>query len=198
MTLPSLQWIEPVIEAARKQAGGGAATLPTVVVRVDQQRLYVWEGGKVTDVFDVSTSERGIGNQDGTYKTPLGLHRIAERFGDGAAPGTVFRARANTGEIAEILTGEGERSRRDNITSRILWLEGLEPGLNRGGSIDSYQRYIYIHGTDEEGRIGEPASEGCVRMRNDEVIELFPRLPVGTLVVILNGPDYEAGRVLPV
>ncbi|WP_019624176.1 L,D-transpeptidase [Thioalkalivibrio thiocyanoxidans] len=197
MTLPSLQWIEPVVAAARKQAGSGEG-FPVVVVRVDQQRLYVWDDGKVTDVFDVSTSERGIGNQDGTYKTPLGLHRIAERFGDGVAPGTVFRARANTGEIAEILTGEGERSRRDNITSRILWLEGLEPGLNRGGNIDSHQRYIYIHGTDEEGRIGQPASEGCVRMRNAEVIELFPRLPTGTLVVILSGPDYETGRILPV
>jgi len=197
VTLPSLQWIEPVVEAARAQAGT-ADGLPVVVVRVDQQRLYVWEDGKVTEIFDVSTSERGIGNENGTYKTPLGLHRIAERFGDGAERGTVFRARANTGEIAEILTGEGERSQRDNITSRILWLEGLEPGLNRGGSIDSYHRYIYIHGTDEEGRIGQPASEGCVRMRNDDVIELFPRLPVGTLVVILNGPDYETGRILPV
>jgi len=185
--LPSLQWIEPVVRDARERAPN-ADDVPVVVVRVDQQRLYVWEAGRVTEIFDVSTSARGVGFEEGTFKTPLGLHRIAERFGDSAPRGTIFRARGNTGQIAEILTEPGAQSPRDNITSRILWLEGLEPGINRGGNVDSLRRYIYIHGTDEEGRIGEPASEGCVRMRNDEVIELFPRLPVGTLVMILEGP----------
>ncbi|MFO7954351.1 L,D-transpeptidase family protein [Thioalkalivibrio sp.] len=185
--MPSLQWIEPVVRDARERASN-ADDMPVVVVRVDQQRLYVWEGERVTDIFDVSTSARGVGFEEGTFTTPLGLHRIAERFGAGAPRGTIFRARGNTGQIADILTEPGARSPRDNITSRILWLEGLEPGINRGGNVDSRSRYIYIHGTDEEGRIGEPASEGCVRMRNDEVIELFPRLPVGTLVLILDGP----------
>ena len=189
--MPSLEWIEPVVRDARERAPN-ARDVPVVVVRVDQQRLYVWEGGRVTDIFDVSTSARGVGFEEGTYTTPLGLHRIAERFGEGAPRGTIFRARGNTGQIAEILTEPGARSPRDNITSRILWLEGLEPGINQGGNVDSLRRYIYIHGTDEEGRIGEPASEGCVRMRNDEVIELFPRLPVGTPVMILDGPTVPA------
>ncbi|WP_026142856.1 MULTISPECIES: L,D-transpeptidase [unclassified Thioalkalivibrio] len=189
--MPSLEWIEPVVRDARERATN-AGDVPVVVVRVDQQRLYVWEGGRVTDIFDVSTSARGVGFEEGTYTTPLGLHRIAERFGEGAPRGTIFRARGNTGQIAEILTEPGARSPRDNITSRILWLEGLEPGINQGGNVDSLRRYIYIHGTDEEGRIGEPASEGCVRMRNDDVIELFPRLPVGTPVMILDGPTVPA------
>lgn len=186
--MPSLEWIEPVIRDAQERAPDAVA-VPIVVVRVDQQRLYVWERGQVTDIFDVSTSERGIGFEEGTFKTPLGLHRIAERFGEDAPRGTIFRARGDTGQIADILTEPGARSRRDNITSRILWLDGLEPGINQGGNVDSLRRYIYIHGTDEEGRIGEPASEGCVRMRNDDVIELFPRLPVGTVVTILDGPE---------
>ncbi|WP_018877506.1 L,D-transpeptidase [Thioalkalivibrio sp. ALE28] len=186
--MPSLRWIEPVVRDARERAPD-AGDVPVVVVRVDQQRLYVWEGDRVTDIFDVSTSARGVGFEEGTYTTPLGLHRIAERFGEDAPRGTIFRARGNTGQIADILTEPGARSPRDNITSRILWLEGLEPGINRGGNVDSQRRYIYIHGTDEEGRIGEPASEGCVRMRNDEVIELFPRLPNRTLVMILDGPE---------
>lgn len=193
--MPSLRWIEPVVRNARDRAPN-AGGLPVVVVRVDEQRLYLWEGDRVTEIFDVSTSARGVGFEEGTFTTPLGLHRIAERFGEDAPRGTIFRARGNTGRIAEILTEPGARSPRDNITSRILWLEGLEPGINQGGNVDSLQRYIYIHGTDEEGRIGEPASEGCVRMRNDEVIELFPRLPVGTPVIILDGPTVPdlAGR----
>ncbi|WP_026279937.1 L,D-transpeptidase [Thioalkalivibrio sp. ALJ16] len=186
--MPSLEWIDPVVADARRRAPD-ADGLPVVLVRVDQQRLYVWEQGRVTDIYDVSTAARGVGFEEGSFTTPLGLHRIAERFGEGAPRGTIFRARGNTGEIADILTEPGARSPRDNITSRILWLDGLEPGINRGGSVDSLRRYIYIHGTDEEGRIGEPASEGCVRMRNDEVIELFPRLPVGTPVLILDGPQ---------
>ncbi|WP_026287689.1 L,D-transpeptidase [Thioalkalivibrio sp. ALJ24] len=189
MTLPALEWIEPVAEEARERARA-AADLPVVVVRVDQQRLYVWEHGRVTDIFDVSTAENGVGSEEGSLRTPPGLHRIAERFGEDAPKGTIFRARGDTGQTAEILTGPDERSARDNITSRILWLEGLEDGVNRGEGIDSLQRYIYIHGTDEEGRIGQPASHGCVRMRNDEVIELFPRLPVGTPVLILADIDF--------
>ncbi len=187
--MPSLDWMEAVVRDAQARAPGAGEPRPVVAVRVDQQRLYLWREGRVTDIFDVSTSARGVGFEDGSLKTPLGLHRIAARFGEGAPRGTIFRARANSGQIAEILTEPGARSPRENITSRILWLEGLEPGINRGRAVDSQQRYIYIHGTDEEGRIGEPASQGCVRMRNDDVIELFSILPVGTLVTILEGAE---------
>lgn len=187
--MPSLNWMDAVVRDAQARAPGNGEPRPVVVVRVDEQRLYLWREGRVTDIFDVSTSARGVGFEDGSLQTPLGLHRIAARFGAGVPRGTIFRARANSGQIAEILTEPGARSPRENITSRILWLEGLEPGINRGGSVDSQQRYIYIHGTDEEGRIGEPASQGCVRMRNDDVIELFPVVPVGTPVTILEGEE---------
>jgi len=98
--------------------------------------------------------------------------------------GAIFKARQNTGRIAQILTGADERSTADNVTTRILWLDGLEPGVNKGGNVDSYERYIYIHGTDEEGRLGNPASHGCIRMRNADVIDLFNRVDEDTLVVI--------------
>lgn len=195
--MPSLEWIKPLVRAAQAHVPS-AAGLPVVVVRVDEQRLYLWDAGWVTDIYDISSAWRGVGSEEGTYRTPLGLHRVAERHGSGARPGAIFRARASTGRVARILTGAGERSPEDNITSRILWLEGLEPGRNRGGSVDSFARYIYIHGTDEEGRIGTPASEGCIRMRNDDVIELFDELPLGALVLILEGPDYDPAGSVPV
>jgi len=159
---------------------------PLIVISTNEQKLYLIENLKVTQNYTISTAEAGLGNQSGSNKTPLGVHRIAEKFGQGAPPGTIFKARKNTKRIAKILTQPGARSNADNVTSRILWLSGLEPGVNKGGKVDSHARYIYIHGTDEEGRLGKPASHGCIRMRNSEVIELFNRVPVGTLVDIVN------------
>ena len=101
------------------------------------------------------------------------------------AGATIFRSRANTGKVAKILT-EPIDVEEDLVLTRILWLEGLEPGVNRGPGIDSKSRYIYIHGTNEEGLIGTPASHGCLRMKNDDVIDLFDRVPVGTEVWILD------------
>lgn len=112
----------------------------------------------------------------------MGLHRVAEKIGEGAAVGAVFLGRKPTGEV--VLPGSADPG-RDAITTRILWLEGLEDGLNAGGTVDTRSRYIYIHGTPHEGQIGSPASRGCVRMRNADVIELFERTPTGTHVLIL-------------
>jgi lipoprotein-anchoring transpeptidase ErfK/SrfK len=159
---------------------------PVLIVRVGEQRLYLFERGLPMQHYPVSTSRFGVGNQDGSLRTPLGVHQVRRRIGDQVPPGTIFRGRRNTGEVARILNGPGGRSLEDNITSRILWLDGLEEGVNRGDGIDSFQRFIYIHGTDEEGRIGQPASDGCVRMTNTDVIELFDRVPQGTLVVIVE------------
>ena len=92
--------------------------------------------------------------------------------------------RVYSGQIATIYTDQ-TKSKTDDVTSRILWLEGLEKGLNKGAEIDSYKRYIYIHGTSEEGRLGTPASHGCIRMKNKEVIELYDKIKIGTLVLIL-------------
>ncbi|MEZ5536585.1 MAG: L,D-transpeptidase [Thiolinea sp.] len=160
------------------------STDQVILIDATIQRLMLIEYGQVVDSWIISTAEAGLGSRKGSNQTPLGVHRIKKRFGDGAAPGTVFKARRNTGRIAKILTEPGARSREDNVTTRILWLDGLEPGRNKGGNVDSFGRYIYIHGTDEEGRLGQPASHGCIRMRNLDVIDLYNRVGLDTLVVI--------------
>ena len=171
---------------ADRLAAHGEAGDQALVVDVPGQRLYLYESGELVGSFPVSTAERGTGNREGSMKTPLGLHRIDEKIGADAPRGMIFRGRRPTGELAEILTGPDERAAHDDVTSRILWLEGLEPGVNRGGEVDSKQRYIYIHGTPEEGRIGQPASHGCVRMTNADVITLFDRVREGALVDIIE------------
>ena len=160
------------------------STEQVILVDATIQRLMLIEYGQVVSSWVISTAEAGLGSRKGSNQTPLGVHLIKQRFGDGAAPGTVFKARRNTGRIAKILTEPGARSRVDNVTTRILWLDGLEPGRNKGGNVDSFERYIYIHGTDEEGRLGQPASHGCIRMRNLDVIDLYNRVGPDTLVVI--------------
>lgn len=155
----------------------------SLLVDVSQQRLQLTLPSGERKVWPISTAARGTGSASGSLKTPLGRHRISERFGAGAPLGTVFRARANTGEIAEIHTGEVDVE-EDLVLTRILWLEGLEEGKNRGPGIDSKARYIYIHGTNEEGLIGRPASHGCVRMKNADVVELFELVKIGDPVLI--------------
>ncbi len=160
------------------------STEKLILIDATRQELILIEQGQATRRWLISTAEAGIGSKKGSNKTPLGVHRIAKTYGDGAPLGTIFKARQNTGRRAKILTQPGQRSRADNVTTRILWLDGLEPSLNKGGNVDSFERYIYIHGTDEEGRLGAPASHGCIRMSNQAVIELFERVGVDTLVVI--------------
>ncbi|MCL2182613.1 MAG: L,D-transpeptidase [Chitinispirillia bacterium] len=127
----------------------------------------------------VSTSRFGIGNRDGSYMTPLGLHRVEEKIGSGATPWTIFKSREDTGVVwSEGMDGENQ------ILSRIIRLRGLEPGVNVGPGIDSYERYIYIHGTNNEEMIGTPMSHGCVCMKNDDVINLYNIVEEGTLVYI--------------
>lgn len=179
-------WIDDAVNGALAREPSGW-NRPVLLVRIDEQQLYVWEGGRVVDMYPVSTSEQGTGNRRNSYQTPLGLHRVAARIGDGAPLGAVFRARAQTGEIARVPSRADEAGPGDRVTSRILWLDGLEPGHNQGGDVDSFERYIYVHGTDEEGRIGRPASKGCIRMRNADIIELFARVPLNTLVLISDG-----------
>ena len=156
-----------------------------VLVNINQQTLHLYRNNELTKSYPISSSKFGIGNQAESFKTPLGVHRVAKKIGDGAPAGTIFKARVNTGKTAEIITTNAA-SKDDYVTSRILWLEGLEPGKNKGEGIDSFQRYIYIHGTAEEGRIGQPASRGCIRMRNIDAIELFDLLETGTLVNIIE------------
>jgi len=155
----------------------------TLLVDVSEQKLAVYQQGRETASYPISTSSYGIGSQSGSNKTPLGAHYVKKKIGAKAESGTIFKGRKNTGKVAQIepkprATGD------DYVTSRILWLSGLEPGKNQGAGVDSFKRYIYIHGTHEEGLIGQPASHGCVRMTNRDVIELFERVPEDTLVYI--------------
>ncbi len=155
-----------------------------LIVDTTAQKMFLIENGKATNEWVISSAEKGVGSEKGSDQTPLGVHRIAEKIGAGAQLGTIFKSRQNTGEIVNILTAPGADSPDDYVTSRILWLDGLEPGLNKGGNVDSHERFIYIHGTGEEGRLGTPASHGCIRMKNKDVIDLFERVNENTLVVI--------------
>jgi len=130
----------------------------------------------------ISTSLRPPSNVKDSLGTPCGLHHIAEKIGAGALPGTVFKGRVNLGRHFSELSDE--ENVRNLITSRILWLRGLEPGVNAGGIVDSYERYIYIHGTNHEDRLGKPFSGGCVEMNNGEIVALFDEVRTGDLVWI--------------
>lgn len=144
--------------------------------------MALLENGKVEQLFTVSTSKNPSSCRADSYGTPTGLHALADKIGAGAPEGTVFKGRVATGQVyGEVRPEDAERNL---ITSRILRLRGLEPGKNSGSGCDSYDRYIYIHGTNHEARIGQPFSGGCVEMRNPEVIELFDLVDEGDLVWI--------------
>ncbi len=153
------------------------ASPPPVSLRVDvaSQRMGLLFDGVIDREFEISTSRYGLGCEEGSLKTPLGRFVITEKFGDGAPPGAIFRSRQPTGEIA--LPGGDE----DLVLTRIFWLSGLDPG-----NANTHDRYIYIHGTNQEHLIGQPASHGCIRMRNAEIIVLYDLVPRGTPVEIMS------------
>jgi len=152
-------------------------------VDIESQVLTVTCQGRPWLCYRVSTAARGPGEQNGSNRTPRGLHYIRARIGEGAAPGAVFVGRRPTGEIHSPALA-ARFPERDWILSRILWLCGLEPGRNRGGAVDSMRRFIYIHGTPDTEPMGVPCSHGCIRMRNADVIQLFDYVPAGTRVWI--------------
>lgn len=166
------------------------------VVDVTEQRLLLYDNGKLINKYRVSTSRYGVGNRNGSYKTPLGLHKVVDKIGKNAPLGRVFKARKPTDRIARIYQSKITLP-YDLVTTRILRLKGLEPGINNGEGIDTYERHIYIHGTHEEGMIGQPASIGCVRMANNDVIELFESLPTNSLVLIVQGKPITQGFAAP-
>jgi len=148
-------------------------------IKISSQILYVCLGDKVEKRYEISTSKYGVGNKAGSNKTPLGLHRIVSKIGRNARIGTIFKRRRNTGKIIRFNNYSG-----DLITTRILRLEGLERGVNKGKGIDSFRRCVYIHGTPEEKLIGKPASHGCIRMKNRDIINLFEIIKRGARVLI--------------
>jgi len=154
-----------------------------IEVSLAAQRLRLYEQGHIVMEVLVSTAHKGAGEGRGSEQTPRGWHTIRAKIGAGAPLNTVFKGRRPTGEIYAPQLREANPG-RDWILSRILWLSGLEPGKNRLGKVDTMRRYIYIHGTPDEETLGTPASHGCIRMRNEDVIELFDRVPVGTHILI--------------
>jgi lipoprotein-anchoring transpeptidase ErfK/SrfK len=169
------------LRASRESIGRVLGAVPDryLAVATEHQRLYVVDKGKIDRSYAVSTSSRGTGNREGSLQTPRGVHRVCEKYGAGAPIGRVFRDRIDTGEDWPI----GKRG-ENLILTRILRLEGLEEGVNKGPGIDSYERYIYIHGTNNEHRIGQPFSQGCVCMMNADVVELYDLIAEGTIVHI--------------
>jgi len=153
-------------------------------VSIKEQKLYHIKNDKIVKDYIISSSAYGIGSEAGSNKTPPGLHKVKQKYGEKTPINGRMVGRVFYGEIATIYTDDS-KSKTDDITSRIFWLEGLEKEKNKGKGIDSYKRYIYIHGTSEEGRLGSPASHGCIRMKNKEVIDLYSLIEVGTLVLIL-------------
>lgn len=153
-----------------------------LVVRLGTQTLQFYRSGALVRAYAVSTSLRPPSNVKNSFGTPIGLHEIAERIGAGQPPGMVFVGRVPTGRhFSELPAAEQEKNL---ITTRILWLCGLEPGVNQGGDVDTHSRYIYLHGTNHEDRIGQPASAGCVLLRNLDMIELYEDVRTGDQVWI--------------
>lgn len=152
-------------------------------VNIANQTMEMLENDKTLRVYTISTAKNGPGELMHSECTPRGLHIIRAKIGHNCPPNTVFVGRRPTGEIysPELRSGF---PKRDWILTRILWLSGLEPERNRLGRVDTMQRYIYIHGCPDEDVMGIPSSHGCVKMRNEDVIELFNNVPVGTRVLI--------------
>ena len=160
-----------------------------LVVSVALQRMFLFERSPLESLeprspqyefrrrFVVSTSRFGTGQVMQSNRTPLGLHRVARKVGGGQPIGTVFKSRQPVG-----LTWQGQTE--GGIVHRILWLEGLEPGINRGGNVDTFERYVYIHGYGDETTLGRPQSRGCIHLSAADLMPLYERLPVGTLVWI--------------
>ena len=157
--------------------------MSSIVVDISEQRLYLLKNNRIIRSFPISSSKFGEGSIQNSFKTPLGMHVIKDKIGFNAPKNTIFKSRINTNRPAEIIESPLD-TENDHVTSRILWLDGTEYGKNKGKGIDSYDRYIYIHGTHEEGLIGTKASHGCIRMFNDDVINLFSEVIEGTYVLI--------------
>lgn len=162
-----------------------------ILVDISRQILSLLaDDARLVREYPVSTAARGVGELKGSFQTPRGRHVIRAKIGAGLAEGAVLKGRRPTGEICtpELVAQAPER---DWILSRILWLSGCQPGVNRLGDRDTMARYIYIHGTPDSEPMGSPRSHGCIRMRNGDVIDLFERVAAGTEVLIQDTDAHE-------
>jgi hypothetical protein len=162
-------------------------------VSLSSQRVVLRIDGRWVGEWACSTAEAGPGEQTGQGGTPRGAHRIRLIIGRNAPAGTVFVGRRPTGEIYTAQLG-AEAPARDWILSRVIWLTGAEPGFNRGGVVDTLRRFIYIHGTPDSEPMGVPRSHGCIRMRNQAVMDLADRCWAGMAVFIDDDTHEEVRR----
>ena len=160
-----------------------------VWVSVDDQVLRIIRDHTIIWAAPCATAAKGTGFSMNSLKTPLGWHSVKTKVGDEAPWGQVFRGAQPTKEIWK----PGEKTDEDLVLTRLLWLTGEEPGVNQGNNVDSYQRCIYIHGTNDEARIGTPSSHGCIRLRNDDVIAAYSLIPKGArvLITVRDKPEKE-------
>lgn len=183
---PARQAGQPLVPAP---SGGGCGPairdglVDALFVSIASQRMTAYSGNRLVSTHRISTALAGPGERKDSGCTPRGKHYIRAKIGQGLPLNAVLRGRRWTGEIC---TPElhAKEPQRDWILTRILWLSGCEPGHNRLGNVDTFQRYIYIHGTPELEQLGQPVSHGCIRMDNRELIELFNQVAAGTLVHI--------------
>ncbi len=160
-----------------------------ILIDITQQTLTLTRGLQ-TQLYTVSTAKNGVGEIEGSEQTPRGRHQISDKIGEALPINAVLRGRVPTGEIYDAALA-ALHPERDWILTRILWLSGLEAGINQGVNsagitVDSHARYIYLHGTPDSEPMGVPQSHGCIRMRNSDIVELFDRVDVGTIVEIVE------------
>lgn len=162
---------------------------PWILISVAHQSLGLIDRNQFVFQAPISTAAAGLGTRINSQKTPYGLFAIAEKIGGGRPLDTIFVGRNPVGRLGK--DSSALDLNEDRIIARILWLDGLQPGLNRGGDVDTRQRYIYLHGTDHESLIGRPVSHGCIRMRPVDVADLYERVRVGTLVYIPHPDQFD-------
>lgn len=154
-------------------------------VSVNKQILELYnDNNTLIHTYKISTAKNGVGQHYGSFQTPLGKHRICEKIGEGQPVNTVFKARVPTGELYSPELAAAYPERDDWILTRILWLEGLEEGFNRGGDVDSKERKIYIHASPPSRPMGQPFSHGCICLHNNDMLELFNLVNTGIVVTI--------------
>ncbi len=154
-----------------------------VIVNANTQELAVYDAKRLICTYKIATAANGLGEQIGSEQTPRGWHEVHAKLGDGCELGAVFHHREPTGEIYSTELDHAHPA-RDWILSRIIWLSGAEPGFNQHGAVDTKKRFIYIHGTPDEIPMGTPSSHGCIRMHNQDVIELYEYLENGDRVLV--------------
>lgn len=158
--------------------------MPSIRIDITAQTLELLDDkGDLIKQYPVSTAKNGSGELSGSYCTPRGIHTVRAKIGANQPANAVFVRRRPTGEIYSSQLGQ-QHPKRDWILTRILWLSGSEPGFNRLGNVDTMRRYIYIHGSPDEAEMGKPGSHGCVRMHNEDIIDLFDKIEAGITVTI--------------